>query len=319
MESLVSVVIPTYNMGDFIEACVDSVLKQIYTNFEIIIINDGSKDNTKAVCTELANKNSNVFLFNQENQGVSVARNKGLELSKGDYVLFLDADDTMPSNAIKDLLYAAKNHGADITIGKISPDEKIPIGIFAEEEFLVKCLEDNPIAYYSVRTLYKREFLYGISFEKGYICGEDSYFIFECATKKPKVVTIDKCVYSYTKNPNSATCSAFSHNRYDSICQLLDKKEKIILSNFPHLLDLFYHLKVKIQMMLLTNFATVKGKNFRNEEKETLLRFNNFKSHFRADLPYSNSSLYNLLTKIGYNKYKKYIYLKSFARYIFKR
>ncbi len=319
MNPLISVVIPVYNMGDFIQPCVNSVLNQTYTHFEIIIINDGSKDNTESVCAKLADENSNIILFNQENQGVSVARNKGMELSKGDYVIFLDADDTMPANALKDLLEAAKKHNSDMTIGKISPNEQIPIGVFEEEEFLVKCLEDNPIAYYSCRILYKYEFLCGISFEKGFSCGEDSYFVFECARKRPKVATIDKCVYSYTRNLNSVTRSAFTIERYDSLYQLLDKKESIILSYFPQYLDLFYHLKVKTQMMLLTNFASVKGNKLKKEETETWARFNEFKTFFRAELPYSNSSLYNFLIKKGYRRYKLYRRFTLFVKHILKR
>ena len=319
MEHLVSIIIPAYNMGKYVDSCLNSVLNQTYTNFEIIIVNDGSRDNTESICTEFTHKYSNVFLLTQDNQGVSVARNNGVALSKGDYILFLDADDTIPPTALKDLMDAARKHDSDMAIGKISPQEQIPVGTFVGEEFLMKCLEDNPIAYYSVRTLYKREFLHGISFQEDLICGEDSYFIFECALKKPTVVTIPACVYCYNVNPNSATRSAFSRKKYDSMCRALNKKEAIISTDFPHLLGLFYHLKTKIQMMLLANLASAKGSEFQKEERETLMRFNSFKHYFRADLPYSNDTFYNYLIKNGYTRYKIYIRFKLFVLRILKR
>lgn len=319
MERLVSVIIPVYNMGDYVRTCIDSVLNQTYKNFEIVIVNDGSKDNSEVVCAEIAKVHPCITLFTQENQGVSVARNKGLELAEGDYVLFVDADDIIPPNALKALTEAAEVHNYDMTIGRISPEEELPIGTFSGEEFLVKCLEDNPVAYYSVRTLYKREFLQGMTFKKGFISGEDSFFVFECALKKPKVVTIEECVYSYLVNPNSATRVAFSRKRYDSVCTLLDKKEEIISKDYPHLLDLFYHLKVKIQIMLLVNLAAVKGKRFKSEEKETLARFDELKKYFKADLPCSNASTYNMLVKYGYRKFKLYSRFRAFVRRILKR
>jgi len=319
MEHLVSIIIPAYNMEQFIDLCINSVLNQMYTNFEIIIVNDGSCDNTESICSEFTHKYSNIFLYTQNNQGVSAARNKGIELSKGTYILFLDADDTIPPNALKDLMAAARKHDYDMVIGKISPQEQIPIGTFVGEEFLIKCLEDNPITYYSVRTLYKREFLRGISFQEDLICGEDSYFIFECAAKKPRVVTIPKCVYCYNVNPNSATRSVFTREKYDSMCLALSKKADIISNNFPYLLDLFYHLKTKIQMMLLMNLACVKKTKLKNEETETLLRFNSYKSYFRADLPYSNDSFYNLLINNRYTQYKMHMKFKLFILRILKK
>lgn len=316
MNCLVSVIIPVYNMENFINECVDSVISQSYSNVEIILVNDGSTDNSLIICEEISQKNQNVILISQENQGVSAARNAGMDVSKGDFIVFLDADDTLPPDAITQLMDAAIKNKSDMAIGKISPKEQIPIGTFAKEDFLFKCLEDNPITYYSVRTLYKREFLQGVTFEKGFISGEDSYFMFTCALKMPTVVTINECVYSYTINTNSATRSKFSLKKYNSICELLNKKEAIVINDFPHLLELFYHLKTKIQMMLLSNLARVKGNEFKDQENETWSRFNSYKSYFRADLLHSNVALYNLLVKYGYKKYKIYTQFKLLIKRI---
>ncbi len=319
MKPLVSVVIPAYNMGNFIGPCINSVLNQTYTNFEIIIVNDGSHDNTETICSGFSKQNSNVLLITQENQGVSVARNNGIAMSHGDYILFLDADDTLPPNAINDLVVAAQKYNSDMTIGKMSPEEEMPIGIFTGEEFLIKCLEDSTISHFCWRILFKREFLKDIAFPKGIICGEDGYMVFKCAAKKPVVATINECVYKYTVNPNSVTRSTFTHKRYDSLLTVLNKKEAIISKDFPHLLDLFYHLKAKTLMRLLAVLSNTKGTEFKKEERETLLHFNNVKTFFRANLDSSNADFYNILSNNGYFKYKLKLKLKHMIRNMLNR
>ena len=304
MNSLISVIIPIYNMEQFVKTCVDSVMSQTYKNLEIILVNDGSIDGSKVVCEEIEKNNPNILLINQKNQGVSVARNVGISLAHGEYLLFLDADDTLPQNAIQLLYEKAIEFDSDMTIGKIYETENIPIEVFEKEEFLIKVLEDSPLGYYACRILYKREFVKDITFPKGFVCAEDSYFVFQCALKNPKVVTINKQVYIYYSNPNSTTHSPFTSKKYGDICELLYKKESIISNNHPHLMPLFYHFKTKIQMTLLQQLCYTKGAEFRKKEKESLARFNEVKEYFKSELPHSNTEFYNILYKNLYYPYK---------------
>ena len=315
MDSLVSVIIPIYNAERFIKACVESVMSQTFTNIEIILVNDGSTDNSLLICEELAKSANNIFVINQKNSGVSFARNVGIKHAKGKYITFLDADDKLTENAIKALVDKAEKSDFDMIIGKMSKNETLPICVFEGEQFLVKVLEDNSIGYYAYRILYKREFVRGVKFMDGFVCAEDSYFVFECALKKPSVATIDEQVYIYNLNPYSVTQASFTEKRYNDICELLDKKEYHITKNYPHLIPIFYHLKTKTQMMLLRNLSCVKGKAFRKKEKETLTRFKEVKQYFRADLPYSNVTFYNVLSKDMYWMYK----ILRKTRYIIKK
>lgn len=304
MNSLVSVIIPVYNMEESIKTCVSSVMSQTYTNIEIVLVNDGSTDNSENICSQIAKSHTNVTLINQENRGVSAARNSGIQTASGQYLTFLDADDTLLPNAIELLLDAVMQNNADMAIGKIFKNEKIPIGVFENNDFLIKALEDNPITYYSCRILYRRSFVENIAFPEGYVSSEDSYFVFECALKKPKVVTISEHVYNYCPNPNSATHSTFTKKKYIDICDLLSRKESRISEDYPDLMPLFYHLKTKIQMMLLLNLSTTNGREFRTQEKETLERFNEVKRFFRAELPYSNTLFYKICSNSMYKPYK---------------
>ena len=107
--------------------------------------------------------------------------------------------------------------------------------------------------------------------------------------------------------------------RYNDVCNLLNKKEIIISEQFPELIPLFYHLKVKIQMMLLANLSLAKGESFRQKEKDTLVRFNEIKNYFRSDLPYSNECYYRVLSNNMYYMYKIFRNIKRNIKRILRR
>lgn len=119
MNELISVIIPVYNVEKFIEKCLESVINQTYTNLEIIIVNDGSKDNSGVICEQYVKSDSRIKYFEKKNGGLASARNYGLDKASGKYILFLDSDDFMSLNAVEVLLNNLKNSGADVTIGEI--------------------------------------------------------------------------------------------------------------------------------------------------------------------------------------------------------
>lgn len=116
MNELVSIVVPIYNMGDSIEICVKSLLRQTYKNIEIILVDDGSKDNSLEVCNSLAEKDSRIKVYHTENKGSGLARNYGIENSKGKYIFFPDADDYLEDNAISVMVEAVKDGVYDTVV-----------------------------------------------------------------------------------------------------------------------------------------------------------------------------------------------------------
>ena len=100
---LISVIIPAYNASAFIENCINSVLKQTYADFEIVVVNDGSTDNTLEILEALAKRDNRIRVFNQKNAGVSAARNKAISEARGDFMTCLDADDALLENALSDM------------------------------------------------------------------------------------------------------------------------------------------------------------------------------------------------------------------------
>ena len=110
----VSIIIPVYNVADYVSNCIDSVIKQSYSNLEIIIVNDGSTDNSADICRRKANLDSRILYLEKENGGLSTARNYGLKFATGDFIYFLDSDDYLVINAIESLVSEQEKENADI-------------------------------------------------------------------------------------------------------------------------------------------------------------------------------------------------------------
>ncbi len=149
---MISVIIPVYNCKKWLEACVSSLLNQSYKDFEILLVNDGSTDNSEALCKTLAQEHDCIRYFSKENGGAASARNLGLDNAKGDYVAFVDADDTVEENFLQALYTSAEENNADIVMCdyiKHTGDRKFPfsqpirVGTYTREQIkkeLLPCL-----------------------------------------------------------------------------------------------------------------------------------------------------------------------------------
>lgn len=127
----VSVIIPVYNNEKYLNQCVESVLKQTYTNLEIILIDDGSTDRTPEICEHLREQDPRIRVFHKENGGIGSSRNSGLTLASGDYILFVDSDDWIEPDCIKTLYNQLKTNNADIAIGNFMRfDEETAVTYF---------------------------------------------------------------------------------------------------------------------------------------------------------------------------------------------
>ena len=111
----ISIIIPAYNIAPYLPRCLDSVLEQTYTNLEIIVVDDGSKDDTRAVIEEYAERDNRIVPVYKENTGVSDTRNKGLDVATGDYIGFIDGDDYIEKNMYEVLMSNAIKYNADIS------------------------------------------------------------------------------------------------------------------------------------------------------------------------------------------------------------
>ena len=115
---LISIIVPIYNTEKYLRQCLDSIINQTYTNFEVLLVNDGSTDSSGMICQEYVENDSRFRYFEKENGGVSSARNLGLECSGGAYITFIDSDDWVESNHLEALLKGIKENNTDIAVSK---------------------------------------------------------------------------------------------------------------------------------------------------------------------------------------------------------
>ena len=216
----ISIIVPVYNVELYIEKCIESVLNQTIDDYELIIINDGSIDNSGLICQEYAKKSNKIKYFDQKNGGVSLARNIGLENAIGKYICFLDSDDTIENNAVFELLkFIEKYNSIEIdilqfgytTISENSSKYTIPkfSKIYASEEYF----NTNICSPGICGNLIKRELIEGLRFLNGIKVAEDIEFMVKVFSKANIIGSVDKSLYNYLIRENSATTSTINASK----------------------------------------------------------------------------------------------------------
>ena len=211
-----SIVVPVYNVEQYIRSCVESIYRQELdeNDFEVILVNDGTQDNSFVIIEDIISNHTNITVIEQRNQGLSVARNTGLQHAKGEYVLFVDSDDLLIESTLKPLLDGACNSSVDMAMGNFQKltDEQIDTFVpvpspminavqMSGEDAFIHFLD--PRECYVWRILFRRKFLFDnhISFLPG-IYFEDVPFTTECYIKADKCLSLPIAFYIYRQqNP----------------------------------------------------------------------------------------------------------------------
>ena len=214
---LISIIIPCYNAEQTLERCLDSVVSQYYQNLEIIIVDDGSKDQTSDIYTKFKKEDYRIKVIRQNNSGVSKARNVGLKAVTGDYMCFVDSDDWVEKNYCEELYNILAAENADVSIIEASYEDENgtivynkPISkdkIFDGQQALILLLEDQEIQSHPWGKLFKSSLLKNVRFPENLKSFEDYSTLFKIFDKAVKVVKSDKKLYHYVQRDNS-----LSHN-----------------------------------------------------------------------------------------------------------
>jgi|GEM_PF-6532473 len=232
-EILISVIIPAYNAEKYISRAIDSALYQNHKNIEIIVINDGSKDNTEQIVKSYGNTIKYCF---QENKGVAEARNFGISISKGDYVAFLDADDyVLPEMYSKMLMQAIHSNSDMVLCGIFLENEK---GIrrraytYNQTDYDLERTCDLKKAFQiignsSCNKIYKKSLISDIKFPK-FKRGEDALFVLECLLKMKKISCVNEPLYVYFQNSLSVTKSFITLDVLENYKLVHNEKRKLI-------------------------------------------------------------------------------------------
>ena len=213
MESLISVIIPVYNTESYIGVCLESLVKQTYTNFEVLMIDDGSTDNSGRICQEYTESDSRFHYYRKENGGVSSARNLGIEYSRGDYLTFVDSDDWVEEDYLEVLYSALVSEFASVSIStykRFSMEDNTwyvhsfqrgyEKRVFNYLELINELIDldsfDHSYRFVSGK-LVRRDILGDIRFNTLTILGEDMEFWFKIYLISPKSVYINRDSYVY--------------------------------------------------------------------------------------------------------------------------
>ena len=222
MGEKISVIVPVYNVEAYLERCVESILHQTYTNFELILINDGSTDSSGQICDDLAYQYENIKVYHIENAGVSNARNVGIQLATGAWITFIDSDDFVTQDYLATLASAVEGEHVGFVI---APLHHIKNGIetdlppysgrkelWSTEKTMKELLMTTKTSFFPVAKLFKRDLLVDEKFNTDYHLAEDALFLTELLLKtRCSSVFIDKPIYYYDHREGSATTSV---NRY---------------------------------------------------------------------------------------------------------
>lgn len=231
----ISVIVPVYKVEKYLARCVDSILSQTFTDFELILVDDGSPDNCPAMCDEYAKKDSRVRVIHQKNSGLSAARNAGLEIAVGTYVFFADSDDYIHPACLELLLRALEESGAGVSIASFArtqgqwpevPESDCRWELHNTEDFYTERITNSAVAW---GKLYRRADFANIRYPVGKI-HEDEYTTYKILFRYDKIAFVPGTLYYYFQNPEGITGSQWSEKRLD-LLEALDNQMRFFAAN----------------------------------------------------------------------------------------
>lgn len=286
-EEKISVIVPTYNNEKTIRKCIDSIINQSYKNLEIIVINDGSTDNTREILKEYKDK---ITVYEKSNEGVSSARNLGIEKCNTEYLLFVDADDYLEINAIEIMYNEIVETNSDIVMGNI---ENSNIDRITIKDDKYEYIYNMKIKYFMVQwnKLIKKKLFNNLTYPNIHIA-EDDYMIYHLLENVKKITFIGKKTYNHCINSNGISANRL--NYYQEILYVF--KDRYNFFKKTKYGKIFYKLYMNYYILLYCEF---RDKNIKKHDLVTQFRKElNNKLNFKYMLFYCFPNLYYNLYKI---------------------
>ncbi len=280
---LISIIIPIYNVENYLEKCLDSVIKQTYDNIEIILIDDGSEDKSKQICDNYVKLDSRIKVIHKNNEGVSKARNIGIDMSKGKFITFVDSDDYIDINYIEVLYELAIKNKSDIVICGVKDEDNdgnivnISNEIITElnkKEILKELLNEKYFFSVCWAKLYKRDRIGDIRFNENMKIAEDLEFLYKLLDNINAVyVDTTKKLYHFLIREGSATRKGFNENWKKEI-ELCENIINDVSKRYPDIRDYAIKRYFKVVMTcMIIELKTSNNKDTVNYLKNKLIEF----------------------------------------------
>ncbi len=278
---LISVIIAIYNPGKYLSPCLDSIINQTYKNLEIILVDDGSTDNSLEVCKEYAEKDSRIIVHHKENSGVSATRNKGIDLAHGDYYSFIDSDDILEADTYEYLINIINEHQVDavnyehyITYNDRETVHKLPdnrYGLFDRVGAVAQLTNGVLFAW---NKLFSKKIIEGVRFHEKVCRGEDSLFAIQAFDKAEKVWFDSRPLYHYVQSEESAVRGRFRPSQLTGI-HLIDIYDSFFTERFPENPELYNNIMsfmLNLMTLLYVDMSMDEG-DYKKEMKTVVEKF----------------------------------------------
>lgn len=277
---MISIIVPVYNVEEYLEQCLDSIQSQTYKNLEVILVNDGSTDGSKEICERYCERDIRFRLMNQTNQGQSVARNRGMLESRGEFITFVDSDDVIKEDMLEQLMKQMTSENIDIVEcwythneQELKPKTEENIGIVFRgdaKEALVSLCRDNVVRLNPVAKLFRREVILNFPFLEGFIY-EDVYSGIGILKQIRNMVKINYTGYYYRVRPGSTMNREFNLKNLDlfTICDKVEQLYEGDVDILPYIHRRLFHLV----LMHVVDYRIFEGNSYQEKYVEYLNRY----------------------------------------------
>lgn len=313
--NIISIIIPVYNVEKYIRQSIESVLNQTYKQLEMIIVDDGSKDMSASICDEYAKKDDRIKVIHKENGGLSSARNTGMKVATGKYIMFLDSDDFLENNACELLYNTIESKDLDYVIGNYIyttyEGKKWSNPMFNVNESFEVMLQEYEKSFFVMNSvvwnkIFKREFIqeHNLKFIEGALA-EDAIFCSTCYTQSPKSYFIKDIIYNYRQNKENTSISTNCNKQY---FLKLNEAYKQIYSNYKVTNNLGFYRFFCARIMPYFLCKIIDTNELKSDEEivDVIKMFNwYFKQKDEYHVVIINDALNDIIDDINHHNYKE--------------
>ena len=277
---MISIIVPVYNVEEYLEQCLDSIQSQTYKNLEVILVNDGSTDGSKEICEKYCKRDTRFRLMNQTNQGQSVARNRGMQESRGEFLTFVDSDDVIKEDMLEQLMKQMTSENIDIVEcwythneQELKPKTEENIGIVFRgdaKEALISLCRDNIVRLNPVAKLFRREVILNFPFLEGFIY-EDVYSVIGILKQIRNMVKINYTGYYYRLRSGSTMNREFNLKNLDlfTICDKVEQLYEGDVDILPYIHRRLFHLV----LMHVVDYHIFEGNTYEEKYRNYLNKY----------------------------------------------